>query len=204
MNPPRSACRLLAAGLLALLLGACSTPATRVVLLPQQDGSPSAVVVRTPDGERVLSQPYQRATAHAGERQAPTLDQADPAQLRAQHPTLFDLLPPTPRVYTLYFDSGGTALTAQSQQLVPQLLAAAAARTGADIVVTGHTDTTGPGPQNDTLSLRRAQEIRLLLVQHGFPAERIEAVGRGERELAVPTPDNMDEPRNRRVVIEVR
>jgi outer membrane protein OmpA-like peptidoglycan-associated protein len=33
---------------------------------------------------------------------------------------------------------------------------------------------------------------------------RIEAAGRGERELAVPTADEVDEPRNRRVTVEVR
>jgi OOP family OmpA-OmpF porin len=41
-------------------------------------------------------------------------------------------------------------------------------------------------------------------VERQFPAKRIEAVGRGERELAVPTADEVDEPRNRRVTIEVR
>lgn len=81
---------------------------------------------------------------------------------------------------------------------------AALQRTGADITVTGHTDTQGSVPQNDQLALRRAQEIKDLLVQRGFPAARIEAVGRGERELAVPTADEVDEPGNRRVVIVVR
>ena len=38
----------------------------------------------------------------------------------------------------------------------------------------------------------------------GFPAARILAIGRGKRELAVPTPDETVEPRNRRVTIEVR
>ena len=54
------------AALLVALLAACSSPATRVVLLPQADGSASAVVVRAKDGEEVLSQPYQRATARKG------------------------------------------------------------------------------------------------------------------------------------------
>ena len=38
----------------------------------------------------------------------------------------------------------------------------------------------------------------------GIPAERIQAAGRGERELLVPTEDNVAEPRNRRVEINVR
>jgi len=38
----------------------------------------------------------------------------------------------------------------------------------------------------------------------GVPAERIVIAGRGEREPIVPTADNVDEPRNRRVEINVR
>ena len=196
--------RLGAAAALMALLGACGTPATRVVLLPQEDGSASAVVVHTPRGEQVLSQPYQRATVARSARAAPTLDQVDPAQVRQEHAALFTLLPPPIQHYTLYFNTGGTALTAESQQLLPQLLGAAAARLGGEIVVVGHTDTKGVGPQNDALSLRRAQEVRQMLVQQGFPAYRIEAAGRGERDLAVPTADEVDEPRNRRVTVEVR
>ena len=43
------------------LLAACAAPGTRVVLLPQADGKPSAVAVRVKDGEEILSKPYQRA-----------------------------------------------------------------------------------------------------------------------------------------------
>lgn len=196
--------RLLAAAALTALLAACSTPSTRVVLLPQEDGSASAVVVRTANGEQLLAQPYQRATAPRGANTAPTLDQADPAQVREQNAALFSLMPPPVQFYTLYFNTGGTALTLESQQQLPQLLAAATARIGGDIVVIGHTDTTGTVLQNDSLSLRRAQEVRQMLVQQGFPAQRVEAAGRGERELAVPTGDDVDEPRNRRVTVEVR
>ena len=50
--------------LTAVLVGCAAPPTTRVVLLPQADGTPSAVVVRANnDDERTLSQPYQRATA---------------------------------------------------------------------------------------------------------------------------------------------
>ncbi len=202
--PFRSTSRLLAAAALTALLAACSTPATRVVLLPQEDGSASAVVVRNAQGEQLLSQPYQRATVSRGSNAAPTLEQADPGQVRQENATLFSLMPPPIQHYTLYFNVGNTALTPESQQLLPQLLSAATARIGGDIVVIGHTDTQGAGPRNDQLSLRRAQEVRQMLVQQGFPPQRIEAAGRGERDLAVPTADEVDEPRNRRVTVEVR
>lgn len=195
---------LLAATLATALLAACSTPGTRVVLLPQAHDKPSAVIVRAKDGEEVLSRPYQRATAAVGASGAPVVDQADPAKVQADHKVLFDMRPPAPQRYTVYFEVGGTTLTPASQQVMNEALMAAQSRSGSDIVVTGHTDTKGALEQNDMLSQRRAQEVVQLFVERQFPAKRIEAVGRGERELAVPTADEVDEPRNRRVTIEVR
>ena len=186
------------------LLAACSTPATRVVLLPQEDGRPSAVVVQSKGGEQTLSKPYARATAAVGASGAPVVDEADPAQLRRDNKALFELAPPRAQNYALYFDAGGTSLTPASEQAMQEVIAAALSRSGSDIVVTGHTDTIGTPSQNDELSRRRAQQIRELLVTRGFPAARIEAVGRGLRDLAVPTGPDVDEPRNRRVTVEVR
>jgi OOP family OmpA-OmpF porin len=207
MTMTRTASRrplLLATALIAVLLAACSTPGTRVVLLPQADGKPSAVVVRAKDGEEVLSKPYQRATAAVGASGAPVVDQADSARVQAENKPLFDMRPPVPQRYTVFFEVGGTTLTPASQQVMTEALAAALARSGGDIVVTGHTDTKGTGESNDQLSRRRAQEVVQLFVERQFPANRVEAVGRGERDLAVPTADEVDEPRNRRVTIEVR
>ena len=195
---------LLATALITVLLAACSTPGTRVVLLPQADGKPSAVVVRAKDGEEVISKPYQRATAAVGASGAPVVDQADAAKVQAENKPLFDMRPPLPQRYTVFFEVGGTTLTPASQQIMTEALAAALARSGGDIVVTGHTDTKGSGESNDQLSRRRAQEVVQLFVERQFPANRVEAVGRGERDLAVPTADEVDEPQNRRVTIEVR
>ena len=192
---------------LALLLTGCSASSTRVVLLPQEGGAPSAVVVRAkagPGAETIVSQPYQRATAASGATRAPRVDQADPAEVQAEHRSLFEMRPPKPQRYTLYFDAGGTVLTAESQLVLEEVLAAALARSGGDVVITGHTDTVGSGASNDALSAQRAQQVRQMLAGRQFPMARIEAAGRGERELAVPTADEVDEPRNRRVTVEVR
>ena len=188
----------------SLLLAACSSPGTRVVLLPQADGQPSAVVVRTEEGEETLSQPYERATAKRGAHGAPTIDKVDPERLKRDNKTLFDLMPPPAQRYTVFFEAGGIVLTAASQVAMNEALAAALARSGGEIVVTGHTDTVGTLTRNDNLSLTRALEVRQLFLVRDFPPNRIEAVGRGERELAVRTADEVDEPGNRRVTIEVR
>jgi outer membrane protein OmpA-like peptidoglycan-associated protein len=46
--------------------------------------------------------------------------------------------------------------------------------------------------------------VKAYLVEIGIPAGRNRTAGRGERELLVPTTDNTEEPRNRRVEINVR
>jgi len=195
----------LIAGLMTMLvIAACSTPGTRVVLLPQPDGKPSAVVVGTEDGEETLSEPFQRATAKAHARGAPVVDRADPGRVEAENKALFELMPPPPQSFTIYFEANETVLTPASQRALNEALAAAQARSGGEIIVTGHTDTVGTVSHNDELSRVRASLVRQIFVDKGFQPNRVEAVGRGERELAIQTGDEVLEPRNRRVTIEVR
>ncbi len=73
-----------------------------------------------------------------------------------------------------------------------------------DVYVIGHTDTVGELRGNDQLSAQRAETVKDFLVGIGIPAERIQTAGRGKREPIVPTDDNVDEPKNRRVEINVR
>ncbi|MBS0450738.1 MAG: OmpA family protein [Proteobacteria bacterium] len=188
----------------ALLLATTPTPGTRVILLPDDEGRSTAVVVSTQGGEQQVSQPYQQATAAADSHAAPKLGQADPAAVQSEYRELFALRPPKPHQFNLLFDAGGTSLTPASLSTLDKVVAEAQSRPEADITVTGHTDSRGSMTDNDALSVRRAQEICELLVKRGFPAYHVEAVGRGEREPAVPTADEVDEPRNRRAVILVR
>jgi OOP family OmpA-OmpF porin len=69
-----------------LLLNACA-PITRVILLPQADGSASSVVVKSSKGEQILSTPYQRAS---GQEDAPVkLDATTSAEVQKAYPALF-------------------------------------------------------------------------------------------------------------------
>jgi OmpA-OmpF porin, OOP family len=184
-----------------LLLGACA-PLTKVTLLPQADGSASAVWVKSSKSEQLLSAPYQQAI---GQEDKPLkTDTTTAAEVQKTHPQLFAALPPKANKYILNFLPGGTNLTPESEAQLPTLLADVVQRAGADLVVSGHTDTTGALAANDELSLKRAKVVAQLLVTKGAAESRIEAVGRGKRELLVPTADEVDEPKNRRVEILVR
>jgi len=115
---------------------------------------------------------------------------------------LMSWTPFAPRVYVMYFVEGTTDLTPESLPILEALRAAA--KPDSDVQITGHTDTTGSDEINDKLSYERALEIRSALVKQGLPFENAKAVGRGERELRVPTEDNVSEPGNRRVEVILR
>lgn len=189
---------------IALLAGRTIAPSSEVLLLPQADGSPSSVVVVSGAERQTLSAPFQRATAIADQK--PTLDTMDPVFVQSAYPALFSAMPPPPQHFTVYFEPGGTELTAESRATLASIVSAALQRAGADILVTGHTDAQGDEEQNDALSLQRAQQVREMLLRspQSVHADLIEARGRGKRELAVPTADGVAEARNRRVEIVLR
>ena len=186
---------------LGLLLSACA-PTTRVVLLPQADNTASAVIVRSTTTQIVLDVPYQRASATG--TNALKGDTVNAEDIQKKYLGLFTAAPPRPSKFILNFLPGGTVLTPESEAALPEILTDVAGRAGADMVVTGHTDTKGATTANDELSLKRAGVVAQLLIDKGAPGTRIESVGRGKRELLVKTDDDVDEPRNRRVEIVVR
>lgn len=69
--------------------------------------------------------------------------------------------------------------------------------------VNGYTDTTGSPQYNLDLSHRRAEAVADVLVDEGVDSRRISPKGFGETRLRVPTADNVNEPRNRRVEIRI-
>lgn len=71
------------------------------------------------------------------------------------------------------------------------------------IEVNGYTDTTGSDRYNMKLSQHRAEMVADVLVDDGINPARISPRGFGETHLRVPTGDNVNEPRNRRVEIRI-
>jgi outer membrane protein OmpA-like peptidoglycan-associated protein len=65
--------------------------------------------------------------------------------------------------------------------------------------ISGHTDSKGPDSYNQSLSLRRAQSVRNILIKGGAGADRVTAVGYGESK-PMETNDSMEGRRmNRRI-----
>lgn len=69
------------------------------------------------------------------------------------------------------------------------------------VKISGHADRSGPEAYNMRLAERRADAVREAFVAAGVSPISIVTGSRGESESAVPTPDGVKEPGNRRVEI---
>ena len=180
---------------------ATSTPALFVVV-PGADGHVGQIVVQSGKETRVIDTAYgaQRVTGD-GRVEAVTLTQSE---VQATFGSTLAALPGKPTSFILYFLEGKDELTAESRAELEKVFGELKRRPLPDVMVIGHTDTVGSLDYNDRLSRARADRLRELLMELGIPGGRIQAAGRGKRELLVPTEDNIPEARNRRVEISVR
>ena len=191
----------LAAGL-GLTLAGCSHSA--LMLLPDEGGGHGQVAILESGGqagETLVDQPNSRATLGA---RRPLIRPLGARGLKPALASLVSDLPPPAKSFTLYFPQGTTALSPDSLPALTELRAEIARRPGAEVEVTGHTDTIGGDADNDALSLARAQEVLNLLATQGFDRSIMSAVGRGERDLKEPTGDAVGSAINRRVEVIVR
>ena len=95
-------------------------------------------------------------------------------------------------------------MTPESQQALSKVLDDINTRSVPDISVTGHTDTSGDAAQNLQLGLERATLVSTMLASPKLSAANVTIESHGEKNLLVPTPDNTEEPRNRRVEVTIR
>ena len=176
-----------------------------VVLLPNPEtNTVGRVIVSSPLGaaEELASE---RAFTRVGIGQPPT----PPVTIaEAEVQRLFgDALaarPPAPRRFLLYFVSGSNQLTPASETELTAIVDFVKSRPAPDLTVIGHTDTTGTAHANIELGRSRATAIRDRLVATGLDSRLVSATSHGEADLLVTTPDDTDEPRNRRVEVSVR
>ena len=174
-------------------------PGDTVTVLPSADGHVGTVVVERGNDKQVLHGAY--ATSRTGSNEIATLT---PAEVQQSFGATLQSLPAQPASFLLYFITGTDELTDESKNELPRILTELAQRPAPDVLVIGHTDTVGELRANDVLSAQRAERMKGYLIDIGIPPERIRVSGRGEREPLVPTGDEVDEPRNRRVEINVR
>ena len=188
-------------GLSGLLAG-CATPQGQVVLLPNPEGRATEVQVTQGQGPPVaLNQAYAAAQLSSAGPKAFT---SSAAEVQSRFGAALAAQPQPPARFTLYFAENKDEFTDASKRDIDSVFTEIANRPVPDVVVIGHTDAVGRDAVNDPLSRQRAEVVRNALIARGVAPANIVVVGRGKRELLVPTADGVAEARNRRVEIQVR
>lgn len=97
------------------------------------------------------------------------------------------------------FDSGSSKPNSQSTTQIQQVVALLHANPDIKLLIRGHTDEVGTAKDNTELSLIRANEIGVALVQAGIDRKRLRIMGMGSSEpISIDNTDSARE-RNRRI-----
>ena len=194
-------CGLLAA-MVTLALSAC-TSTRAVILVPDPQGRLGTVEVSTAGGKQTLTQANDMTRVRRRDLPPSEISKADPAYIAATFGDALAVEPPPPARFVLYFETGRTVLTDESRNLLPAIVKAWQQRNGIRLSVSGHTDAAGSDQLNDALARERAEEIARVLLQQGISPKLISVTSHGKGNPAIPTPDGVAEPRNRRVEVTI-
>ncbi len=190
-------------GTLMVLLAPDPVGDELVVVVPSADGHVGTVIVERGGRQVVLNTAFAASRIVDGGVPEPVRFGGVDA-VRAEFADALSTLPDRPKSFLVYFLEGTDEFTEQSGVEFANILTELRDRNAPDVLVIGHTDRVGNLQYNDRLSLQRAERVRGELVRLGIPESRIRIAGRGEREPLVATGDEIPEPHNRRVEINVR
>jgi len=200
LERPRRILRLLAVLSLAVL-GACAAQ-NQIVLLPNEDGSPSAITIGNTGGTKLLDQPGSAVAVRTQTSAPEPITLGDP-EIQKTWGDAIAYQPPRPVTLILYFVLDTTQLTPESRAELPRLLGLIRQRPAPEVVIVGHTDRSGNPPYNQQLGLRRAEAVRREVEAIGVPASLITVTSHGAGNPLVAT-SRPYEPKNRRVEVTVR
>jgi outer membrane protein OmpA-like peptidoglycan-associated protein len=102
---------------------------------------------------------------------------------------------------SVLFRSTESTLLSSAQVKLDQVANALLAVRARNLIVEGHTDSQGSKSYNQGLSQRRADAVRDYLVQRGYPADRIQARGKGKGSPIADNASPEGRANNRRVEI---
>jgi outer membrane protein OmpA-like peptidoglycan-associated protein len=108
-----------------------------------------------------------------------------------------------PRDYVIYFPWDQYVITPEAQQVLQDASKYATDGHATHETIVGYTDTSGSVAYNMRLSERRAKATADALVALGVPQTNLDVSWKGKSDLAVPTPDGVKEPLNRRATIHI-
>ena len=204
--------------LLLVMLGDAAYPQASFYLVPDPEGKVGEVTVTNTAGSATLTKANETVAAPSGDKPFSASRVATTEEIQTKFGDALAVMPPPPKGFNIYFESGSSSPNAESKGVVEQVLAEVKQRDSRDVSVNGHTDRSGDAAFNMRLSLDRAKKVRELLVEKGIRPKTIKELlvkkgirpeyisikYYGESKPVVPTADNVSEPKNRRVEVVVR
>ena len=170
-------------------------------LLPDPEGKDTRIVVTNTGGTQEIGQPNQAVRVERADV-APTAPFGiDQATVRRLFGAALDAMPDPEVDFVLYFDEASDTLNAASMAMMPAIQRAVQDRRSTDVIVTGHTDSTGSTAANYELGLRRAERVAGVLRAQGVDAGSLFVTSHGEADPLVKTLPGTAEQRNRRVEV---
>jgi outer membrane protein OmpA-like peptidoglycan-associated protein len=133
------------------------------------------------------------------DKQAKEIDAIPDADVQRRDDSLIVMLPGD-----VLFDTNSSALAPGAYERLRSLAATLNRYPDTNIVVKGHTDSTGAESYNLKLSEERADNVRKYLVAEGVSPSRVTAIGFGEAYPLVSDATSSGRQQNRRVEIEIK
>lgn len=188
---------------LAFVVGLCLSgcSGTTLILLPDENGNVGTITVTTQGDLRVIDKAFHSVIAGGGSSRLTETQPLSEAQVNHEYADLLKAQPAKPSSFIVYFFTGSSDLVKESLAIIPRVIDRIKAQMPTEISIIGHTDTTGSDSLNNKLSLKRARAIEKILKDSIPSLHEVEVFFFGSKNLLVPTPSNVDEPRNRRVEI---
>jgi outer membrane protein OmpA-like peptidoglycan-associated protein len=103
----------------------------------------------------------------------------------------------------VHFGHGRAMLDTAGKALIDRLIGALNICPEAKISVSGHADASGLSRRNLALSKHRARAVASYMTQKGIDAERLDAIGYGDKRPVVPNDTQANMARNRRIELAI-
>ena len=103
----------------------------------------------------------------------------------------------------MQFDVNSSTVRSSSRTNLSELSGVLAKYEDTDILIEGHTDSSGSEDYNQTLSEKRAQSVKRVLIQNGIIASRMTAIGYGESQPLEDNSTQAGKQANRRVEVAI-
>jgi OmpA-OmpF porin, OOP family len=178
-------------------------PKSTIILIPDADGKVGEVSVSNQSGTQTINTAYTAIEVKDKQSDLSPAKKVDQKQILEQFDYALSSKPDEVKNYILYFISGTSSLTKESESQIPLIIKDLKSRKIYEAYIVGHTDTQGSNELNYKLGLERATTTGQIINTFFSDTQHIQVVSYGEGNLLIPTADNVDEAKNRRVEIEI-